>query len=264
VDESGRLNEAAIERVLATCADYREAIDRLAVDRTVAVLTSAVRDADNGAELEEALRRRFGFEADTISGEREARLTYLGATSDRSHREPLLVVDIGGGSMELVVGTGGQIEFHASIAIGAVRQTERHLHSDPPTVAELRSCAEEVDRLIAEAVPRDLRASVADGVAVAGTPTSFAAMDQRLERYDRRRVEGHRLDLATCERILSEVSALPLEERRRVPGLHPDRAPAIVAGGVILIETMRTFGLRSIEVSEHDLLLGVALDASRG
>jgi exopolyphosphatase / guanosine-5'-triphosphate,3'-diphosphate pyrophosphatase len=263
VDRSGRLLDGAIERVLATCAEYRRTIDQLSVDRTIAVLTSAVRDAVNGPKLEQLVRERFGFEAETISGEREAQLTYLGATSRRRHREPLLVLDIGGGSTEFVVGTREAVDFHVSTQIGSVRQTERTLRSDPPTSAELERCSHEIRLEIERAVPDEIRRRAADGIAVAGTPTSFAAIDQALEPYNSERVDGYRLSLAACERILTELAALPLERRRQVAGLHPDRAPAIVAGGIILREAIRAFGLGSIEVSEQDLLAGAALDAAR-
>jgi exopolyphosphatase / guanosine-5'-triphosphate,3'-diphosphate pyrophosphatase len=262
VDSSGRLLPEAIERVLRTCVDYRAAIDRHGAERTVAVLTSAVRDADNGPELERALSERFGFEAETISGEREAKLTYLGATSARDHPSPLLVLDIGGGSTELVVGSGQAPTFHVSTQAGSVRHTERNLLSDPPRSEELVRCAEEIRGEIERAVPAEVRREVAGGVAVAGTPTSFAAIDQRLDPYDRDRVDGYRLEIEACERILGELAALPARQRRDVTGLHPDRAPTIVAGGVILLETMRLFGLESIEVSEHDILEGAALEAA--
>jgi exopolyphosphatase / guanosine-5'-triphosphate,3'-diphosphate pyrophosphatase len=264
VDRSGRLQEAAIERVLTTCARYAQVIERQSAARAVAVLTSAVRDAANGPELERVLRERFGFEAETISGEREAQLTYRGATSGRRHPEPLLVLDIGGGSTELVVGTGEVVEFHVSTQVGSVRHTERNLRSDPPTTAELVRCSQEIRDELERAVPTETRGRAVDGIAVAGTPTSFAAVDQRLEPYDPRRVEGYRLGVDDCDRILSQLAALPLDQRREVPGLHPGRAPTIVAGGIILIEAIRAFGLASIAVSEHDLLAGAALEAARG
>jgi exopolyphosphatase/guanosine-5'-triphosphate,3'-diphosphate pyrophosphatase len=259
VDGSGQLLPDAIERVLRVCADYRAAIDRHGAERTIAVLTSAVRDADNGHELERLLRERFGFEAETISGEREAELTYLGATSTRDHTAPLLVLDIGGGSTELVIGSGPRATFHVSTQAGSVRHTERNLASDPPTADELERCADEIRAELDGAVPAELREGVADGVAVAGTPTSFAAIDQRLEPYDRDRVDGYRLTRGACEAILARLASLPLEDRREVVGLHPDRAPTIVAGGVILVEAMELFGLESIEDSEHDILDGAAL-----
>lgn len=264
VDRTGRLSSAAIERVLSACSDYRHRIDRHAVDRTIAVLTAATRDASNGAELESTLREQFGFHAETISGEREAHLTFLGATYSRTGPGQLLVVDIGGGSTEFVVGAPGEVRFFVSTRAGSVRHTERTLHTDPPTEGELAECVREIRAEIESSVPADVRSRTVDGIAVAGTPTQFAAIDQQLEPYDPERVDGHRLSFSTCERILGELASLSLDRRRDVKGLHPDRAPTIVAGGVILVETMRAFGLDSIEVSEHDILEGTALEAARG
>jgi exopolyphosphatase / guanosine-5'-triphosphate,3'-diphosphate pyrophosphatase len=270
VDASGRLSEDAMARVFGMCAHYREAIDGHGADRVVAVLTSAVRDAANGDHFRDELRRRFGFEAKTISGDREAALTYRGATSRRGHEESLLVLDIGGGSTELVIGAGetveggvdGGVEFHVSTQIGSVRFTERHLTADPPTAASLAACRKAVRAGLEGAVPEDMRRVPVAGIAVAGTPTSFAAVELRLEPYDRERVHGHRLTREACERILGQLAGLPLARRRRVPGLHPDRAPTIVAGGLILAETMEIFDLDTIEVSERDILEGAALDAA--
>jgi exopolyphosphatase / guanosine-5'-triphosphate,3'-diphosphate pyrophosphatase len=262
VEATGRLSDDAIERVLTACAEYSRAIERHGVERAVAVLTSAVRDAANGAQLERAVRERFGFEAETISGEQEAMLTYRGATGARPHRTPLVVLDIGGGSTELVVGEGEEILFHVSTQLGSIRHTERILTSDPPTEEQLERCRIEVRAELERAVPAEVRRSVVEGVAVAGTPTSFAAIEQRLEPYDPDRVDGYRLALEGCESILAELASLPLSERRGVTGLHPERAPAIVAGGIILVETMRAFELDSIEVSEHDILDGVALEVA--
>ncbi|MGH2978779.1 MAG: Ppx/GppA phosphatase family protein [Solirubrobacterales bacterium] len=262
VDTEGRLGEEAMERVLEACAEYRQAIDRAGAKRVVAILTSAVRDAANGAEFERELERRFGFEAQTISGEREASLTYTGATAGRRHEQPTLVLDIGGGSTEVVVGHGDKVEFFVSTQLGSVRHTERHLHADPPAPDELAACRAAACEQLERAVPADLRERVSEGIAVAGTPTSFAAVDLELAPYDPERVEGHRLTLAACERILGELAALPVDERRRVTGLHPDRAPTIVAGGAILVEAMRLFDLDEIEVSERDILHGAAMEAA--
>lgn len=260
VDGAGRLSPAAMERVFETCTRYREAIDAAGADRVVAVLTSAVRDAANGDEFRDELRRRFGFDAETISGEREARLTYRGATSRRGSKEPVLVLDIGGGSTELVVGAGDQVEFHVSTQIGSVRFTERYLEQDPPPAEALATCRAAVRAGLEAAVPARERSRPDDGIAVAGTPTSFAAIELRLEPYDRDRVHGHVLTRESCERILGELAALPLTERRQVPGLHPERAPTIVAGGLILADTMSVFGLDAIEVSERDILEGAAVE----
>jgi exopolyphosphatase/guanosine-5'-triphosphate,3'-diphosphate pyrophosphatase len=262
VDRTGRLDGEAILRVIEACGEYRAAIDSRHAERVVAVLTSAVRDAANGESFKEELRRQFGFDAQTISGEREARLTYLGATSWRQHDQPLLVLDIGGGSTELVLGAGEKIDFHVSTQIGSVRFTERHLRDDPPTPEEFEECRQAVRSELEESVPAAVRDRPVDGIAVAGTPTSFAAIDQRLEPYDRERVHGYRLQHDACERILAALAELPLESRRFVPGLHPDRAPTIVAGGLVLVETMALFGFDSLEVSERDILDGAALEAA--
>ena len=265
VDSGGRLIEPAMARVFDAVASYRETIDELNADRTVAVATSAVRDAENGREFRGELRERFGIDTHIITGDEEARLTFGGATAEREPGgDPLLVLDIGGGSTEFVVGRAGEEpEFHVSTQAGSVRQTERHIHSDPPAQAEVDELHRDVRAIIEASVPANVRGGVRDGVAVAGTPTSLAAIDQRLDPYDSSRVHGYRLDLAACERMLEMLASVPEPERREVVGLHPDRAPTIVAGAAILVESMRAFGLESIGVGEHDILYGVALEAAR-
>jgi exopolyphosphatase/guanosine-5'-triphosphate,3'-diphosphate pyrophosphatase len=170
--------------VLAVLRDYRRAIDEHGVRHTVAVLTSAVRDASNGAEFTDRVRDEFGLDARTIGGDEEARLTFLGATSERpaDAPAPVVVIDIGGGSTEYVVGDASGLHFHTSTQSGAVRQTERHLHSDPPTPEELAGLRREVRRIIDRAVPSDVRERTRAAIAVAGTPTSLAAIDQKLEQ----------------------------------------------------------------------------------
>lgn len=262
VDATGVLTEEAQERVFAALADYRGLIDRAGAGRTVAVATSAIRDADNGEAFRAELRKRFGIEARTIPGNEEARLTFLGATSGRAAERHTLVLDIGGGSTELVIGAPGRDpEFDVSTQAGAVRQTERHLAHDPPSEEQLSALADEVHRIIDDAVPGELRAATTRGIAVAGTATSLAAISQELDPYDPARVDGFELERVEAERILARLAALRLEERRKVTGLHPERAPTIVAGAAILVEAMRAFGLESIETSEADILHGAALEA---
>ncbi|MFL5895430.1 MAG: Ppx/GppA family phosphatase [Thermoleophilaceae bacterium] len=264
VDATGRLADGAIERVSKVLADYRAAIDGLAPDRTVALATSAVRDADNGDDFRRLLHDRFALDVRIIPGDEEARLTFLGATAARRPGEgPLVVIDIGGGSTEFVVGhAGDNPTFRVSTQAGSVRQTERHLHEDPPSREELEALESAVRETIAAAIPADVRSSVVSAIAVAGTATSLAAIDQHLEPYDPDRVDGYALTLEACERMLGELAGVPLGERRRVPGLHPDRAPTIVAGAVILVESIRLFGLDAAETSEADILHGAAIDAA--
>jgi exopolyphosphatase/guanosine-5'-triphosphate,3'-diphosphate pyrophosphatase len=224
-------------------------------------MTSAVRDAANGAEFAATVRDRFGLEGRTLSGDEEAGLTFAGATAARAPDDAtaLVVIDIGGGSTELVCGAGGELGFHVSTQIGVVRHSERHLRSDPPARAEVAALAADVRAGIEAAAPADVRARTQVAVAVAGTATQCAAIDLALERYDTTRVEGHRLSRATLETLLARLAALPLAERRAVRGLDPERAPTIVAGVVVLTQVLDAFGLSAVEVSDRDILWGTAL-----
>ncbi len=246
VDATGRLSDEAMDRVAEAIAAYREIIDRVGAERVVAVATSAMRDAENGPEFHDYLLEKFGVDARTISGDEEARLTFLGATAGRNDDRETVVIDIGGGSTEYVVGrSGGEPSFHTSTQMGSVRFTERFLNSDPPASSELQELAEAVR----ETVP-DVSAEHA--IAVAGTATSLAAIDGAEE------VHGYRLPLGALERITAMLAGMPVEERRNVKGLHPDRAPTIVAGAVILTESVRSLGMDEVEVSDRDLLHGAA------
>jgi len=260
VDLAGRLSAEAIEDACEAIGGYVTAYEELGAEIVEAIATSAVRDAENGSAFVAELRERFALSARVLDGEEEARLTYLGATAENAPTEPTLVVDIGGGSTELIVGTGGEISFHASLQAGVVRHSERHIASDPPTAVELESLAADVRGLIEAAAGDGVAASA--GIAVAGTPTSLAAVEMELEPYDPARVHGHVLSLRSIQRMLSRLASAPLGQRIEIPGLHPARAPTIVAGVVILVETMRAFGLERIEVSEHDILYGTALHAA--
>jgi exopolyphosphatase / guanosine-5'-triphosphate,3'-diphosphate pyrophosphatase len=261
VDADGRLSDEAIQRVYSVFDDYGKLIERHGADKAVAVLTSAVRDASNGKEFADAVRERWGLEPHVLSGDEEARLTFLGATSERdpSDQTPTLVIDIGGGSTEFVIGTGGGMEFHVSNQAGVVRQTERHLHTDPPTTEECEALARDARSILADGVPEKWRRAVGHAIAVAGTATSMASIAQELVPYDPDKVEGYVLSDSECREIRDRMAGLTLEERRQVRGLHPDRAPTIVAGTIILLETLALFGLHEFEVSEHDILRGAAL-----
>jgi exopolyphosphatase/guanosine-5'-triphosphate,3'-diphosphate pyrophosphatase len=263
VDRSGRLADEALERVRAVLADYASALDGLGAARRIAVLTSAVRDAENGPAFEAEVRERYGLDARVLPGEEEARLTFLGAVSEDADRsEPVVVIDVGGGSTEIVIGENREVSFSTSTQMGVVRQTERHIHHDPPAGDELAALAEDVRGVLAAEVPAEARDGVRSAIAVAGTATSLAAIDLGLEPYDASRVHGHRLGAARCEELLERLAALPEPERRKVPGLHPDRAPTIVAGVVVLREALRVFGLDEFTASEHDILRGAALAAA--
>jgi exopolyphosphatase / guanosine-5'-triphosphate,3'-diphosphate pyrophosphatase len=262
VDHTNMICTDAIEDVCEVISGYKARYEEMGAERVLAIATSAVRDATNGDAFIAELRERFGLDARLLTGEEEAHLTYLGATANRSDDEPTLVFDIGGGSTELIVGSGMEVGFYTSLQAGTIRQSERHLTSDPPDPRELEHLATDCRKLIDDAIADRPEARPSRAIAVAGTPTSLAAVDQKLEPYDPGRVHGYRLGLQRIQRILSKLSSLPLAERLRVPGLHPGRAPTIVAGTVILVQVMRAFGLEEIEVSELDILHGSALSAA--
>jgi exopolyphosphatase/guanosine-5'-triphosphate,3'-diphosphate pyrophosphatase len=258
VDSSGRLGDAPQQRVLDVLRDFRAKIEAHGGEQAMAVLTSAVRDAANGEAFSERVRDALGFEARILSGDEEARLTYAGATAGRDGE--FLVIDIGGGSTELVLGSG----FHASTQIGVVRHSERHLHSDPPTQDELDDLARDVRTTLETHVPVRVREREVAAIAVAGTPTQSAAIALALEHYDPARVEGHVLTAPRLRELLDRLAALPLAQRREVTGADPARAPVIVAGIAILLEVMRCFALDKVEVSERDILWGIARSTTAG
>ena len=252
VDRRRKLLPLPIARVRNCLADFRRELEALGAERTLAIGTSAVRDAENGEAFLGEIEWSYGFTTRLLSGEEEALLTFRGATAGRELPGETLVVDIGGGSTELVTADG----FHVSLDLGCVRLTERFLHTDPPTRAELDACADHVRSVF----PPPLAAQGAIGVA--GTITTLAALDLGLEEYDPERTHGHEIPTPAVSGLLDGLAALPLEERRGVPALEPERAPVIVAGALILRELLAWFGLDEIEASERDLLHGAALEAA--
>jgi exopolyphosphatase/guanosine-5'-triphosphate,3'-diphosphate pyrophosphatase len=255
VDRRRRLLPTSIARVRNCLVDYRRAIERQSVERVLAIATSAVRDAENGEAFLGEIEWSYGFATRLLTGEEEALLTFRGVTAGRALEEETLIVDVGGGSTELVVGGSKGVSFHTSLNLGCVRLTERFLASDPPTAEELARCAAEVRA----AVP-NLKPEAAIGVA--GTVTTLAALDLGLVDYEPERIHGHLLSADAAGRQLDRLAALPLAERRNVPGLEPERAPVIVAGAVIVREVLAAFALQALEASEHDILHGAALLAA--
>ncbi len=268
VATSGVLLPQAMQRVDEQMARFMRVIEECRDDERpdvaiVAMATSAARDAHNSDEFTALLAAR-GIELSVIPGEREAELSFKGASSSFP-AEPLFVVDVGGGSTEVIAGIAGEApQFRHSFNIGCRRVTELFLHSDPPTADELQQ-AKEWARAEMEPFFSDVRAAGFTPramAAVAGTATSVAAMHLRLERYDAEKVHLSRIDRATLDELAQRVSALPLEERRQVVGLEPDRAPVIVAGFAILQTVLDAAGMDAFTVSETDILHGIVLDTA--
>jgi exopolyphosphatase/guanosine-5'-triphosphate,3'-diphosphate pyrophosphatase len=258
VDGRRRLLPLPIARVRNCLADYRRELERLGAERALVVATSAVRDAENGEAFLGELEWSYGFKTRLLTGDDEAELSFRGVATGRELESDTLVVDLGGGSTELIVGSGREIVFHTSLDIGSVRLTERFLHGDPPAEHELDACAAAVRSAL-----EPLEATAGAGIGVAGTMTSIAALDLGLEEYDRERVHRHRLTIDGVETQLYRLAAMTTAERRELPAFEPKRAPVIVAGAVILHEVMKHFGLAEIEISERDILDGAALEAAK-
>jgi exopolyphosphatase/guanosine-5'-triphosphate,3'-diphosphate pyrophosphatase len=256
VDERRRLLPVPIARVRNTLAEYRRELEGLGATRTLAIGTSAIRDAENGEAFLGEIEWSYGFSTRLLNGIEEASMMLRGVAAGRSAPlDETLLVDIGGGSTELVLSQSGSIPEAVSLDVGCVRVTERFLPSDPPTPHELAAAAAYVREILPV---RPARAAIG----VAGTVTTLATLDLGLAEYDPERTHGHRVPRATVERELDRLAAMTLGERMGVPGIEPGRAPVIVGGLVLLREILDAYGLDEIEVSECDILHGAALAAA--
>lgn len=269
VDKTGVLQEDAIERVVNTVAGYVTIVNAHRNEQNpqipiVAVATSAARDAQNASVLVEHLAA-LGVTLSVIEGTREAGLSFRGASRGYED-EALMVVDIGGGSTEIVLGTGGEMPaFAHSFNVGCRRMTERFLASNPPTDQECSDARAWVRELFNPVFnqARSQGLSIGRIVAVAGTATSVVSIDKHMEVYDSSRVDGTVVPRSTLQRIYDELRAMTLDARKQVVGLEPARASVIVAGMAILLEVLDQAGHDSFTVSESDILQGIILDAAR-
>ena len=252
----------AIERSLGAMMRFSTLIADNCVDRVRAVATSVVREAVNGAEFASLVNEKTGIPLEVITGEEEARLTARGGLDTlRIESGPVLLFDVGGGSTEYVYAIGSEIEWTKSIGLGVVHLTEEYLSRDGITPeAELSPLRERVRRVISDEL-REKNRGMGKGVklvATAGTPTTLAAIDLKLDRYEPERVNGYSLDSLRIEAILDLLLGMEVSERLRVKGLERGREDVIVPGAIVVLETMREFGSREILVSDGGLLEGVA------
>jgi exopolyphosphatase/guanosine-5'-triphosphate,3'-diphosphate pyrophosphatase len=213
-----------------------------------------VRDAENGEAFLGEVEWSYGFTTRLLDGVEEAAMMYEGVAAGRGPLDDTLIVDIGGGSTELVLGSDGAPGPATSLDVGCVRVTERFLGSDPPSRPELAAAAAYVRSLLPAYVARQ-------AIGVAGTVTTLAALDLGLDEYDPRRIHGHRVSRESVDRELARLASMPLADRLQVRALEPGRAPVIVAGIIVLREIMDTYGFDEIEASERDILHGAAIAA---
>jgi exopolyphosphatase/guanosine-5'-triphosphate,3'-diphosphate pyrophosphatase len=265
VDRTGRLAPEALERTFAAAASYAESCEALGVERIRFVATSATRDASNRSDFVAGIQQRLGVEPEVITGPEEAVLSFAGATRElvtgHGAAAPYLVVDIGGGSTEMVRGTEA-VEAARSVDIGCVRLTERHLHSDPPTDAEIAAACVDIQAAL-DAVEADVPLDgIGTLVGLAGTVTTVAAHSLVLDRYDSERIHGTRLPVADVVTACDDLLSMNRNWRKALPYMHPGRVDVIGAGALIWREVIRRVGSRGhladVLVSEHDILDGIA------
>ena len=258
VDRTGRLDEQALRRTFEAVDEYAALVERHGVDRMRFCATSATRDADNAEDFAAGVRSRLGIAPEVLTGDEEAALAFAGAVRNLAvaPTRPVLVIDVGGGSTELVLG-GDAPEAASSMDIGAVRLHERHLHDDPPTAAQVAACVADIDAALdASPVSPGAAATV---VGVAGTVTTVAAGVLGLSAYDREVIDQQVIDASAVHLLAERLIALTAAQRLALlPAMHPGRADVIGAGALILSRVLRRTRLESLVVSESDILDGIA------
>jgi exopolyphosphatase/guanosine-5'-triphosphate,3'-diphosphate pyrophosphatase len=265
VDSTGRLAPEALDRTLTALREYARIIEASQVEDVRMVATSATRDASNAADFTRGVVEVLGREPEVLTGDEEARLSFAGATAEfgsmkgEAPAPPYLVLDIGGGSTEFVIGGTGTGQVDAiSMNIGCVRMTERHLHTDPPTQPEIAAATADIDAALTEAaakVPIDQAQSL---VGLAGSVTTVAAVVLELPGYDPMRIHHARISAAQVASVTSSLLAKTRAERAAIPSMHPGRVDVIGAGALVLDRVVRRFGFSEVVVSEHDILDGIA------
>ncbi len=261
VDRTGRLAPEALARTFAACDRYADVVRRTGASRVRFVATSATRDVANRDEFAAGVHDRFGVEPEVVSGDTEAELSFTGATRELAGSDldrPFLVVDIGGGSTELVLGDPGAAPRARSVDVGSVRMTERHLAADPPTPAQVAAARADVEaavRLAGETVPLSEARTL---VGLAGSVTTVAAMALDLPAYQPDRIHHAHVRADAVRRVAQRLLTLTHDERAALPFLHPGRVDVIGAGALILTVVLDRVPVDEVVVSEHDILDGIA------
>jgi exopolyphosphatase / guanosine-5'-triphosphate,3'-diphosphate pyrophosphatase len=273
VDATGRLAPEALERTRRVLEEYAATARQLGATAVRMVATSATRDAANRADFEDMVVATLGQKPDVVTGREEAELSFLGATASldaaaQAHgnpppRPPFLVVDIGGGSTEFVLGDSSGVRAARSVDIGCVRLTERHLHSDPPTADEIQRAEADIRTALAEVVAEVPVAEAASLVGLAGSVTTVAALALELPAYDPVAIHGSRIPVGAVRSVAAGLLTASRERRAALPVMHPGRVDVIGAGALVLRVLMDAFALDEVVVSEHDILDGIALRLAR-
>jgi exopolyphosphatase/guanosine-5'-triphosphate,3'-diphosphate pyrophosphatase len=273
VDATGLLSAAAIERTRKVLAEYAEAARDLGATEVRMVATSATRDAANREDFASMVQATLGRLPDVVTGREEAELSFLGATAslDRAAaahgcpppRPPFLVVDIGGGSTEFVLGDGSGVRAARSVDVGCVRLTERHLRDDPPTATQVHRTEEDIRAALGEVAAAVPVREAASMIGLAGSVTTVAALALELPAYDAEAIHGSRIGIDAVREVTADLLAATRARRAAMPVMHPGRVDVIGAGALVLRVAMDELGFDEVVVSEHDILDGIALGLVR-
>jgi len=258
VDRTGRLSDAALARTRKALIGYAAEIAELGITRVRMCATSASRDASNAADFRAMVRAVLGVDPEVITGDEEARLSFAGAVAGLSAEPPYLIFDIGGGSTEFVTGSTG-VEHAISMDIGCVRMTERHLHDDPPTPAQIEAATRDITAAVDTALAAVPGRSAPTVVGLAGTVTTVTALALGLDAYDPTRIHHARVSRAAVAKVTADLLAMTTAERLALPVMHPGRADVIAGGALILSIILDRSGHDFVIASEHDILDGIAL-----
>ena len=250
---TGLLKKEAMDRTIKALLSFKEACERYDAEKVIPIATAAVREAKNGGEFVRLVKELTGWDVRVISGEEEAYYTYLGVKAGLNIDERTLIFDIGGGSTEYICAS--ESLKYKSLKMGVMKLTETFVKSDPPEEGELQALREEVRRFLCGLDMRDC--SGLPVIGTAGTPTTLAALDMKLEIYDPEKVHGYRLSLKRLEEMLSWLSSMKAQERLRLPGMEKGREDLIIAGCVITVETLKYFQSDTLVVSEWGIREGV-------
>ena len=262
VNKTGKLNPENMDRALQILREYKIIAEGNNVSKVLLVGTSALRDASNSSDFLKRVQENLGWKIRIIDGEEEARLSFLGALSNKTDLTgQVLVVDIGGGSTEFAWGHAQAYDARKSLNIGSVRLTEQFCHHDPPLLEEMDSCITQIrnslNPLLMEVKKPDHL------VGVAGTVTTLAAMSLQQTTYNSEKIDGFRLSLQEISKLIRKMQTMPARERLKLPGLYPGREDVILAGSILLLEIMRIFSQKEVIVSDRGLRFGVILDYLR-
>jgi exopolyphosphatase/guanosine-5'-triphosphate,3'-diphosphate pyrophosphatase len=267
VDKTGEFSQGALERTFAAVDEYAKLIELHRPEKLRFVATSASRDVSNRAVFVQGIKDRLGIEPSVISGDEEARLSFLGATADLVNdpnppANPYLVVDIGGGSTEFVLGTSAPSQA-LSTNVGCVRMTERHLVSDPPTAEQIAAATKDVDAAIDQAANVVDLESAKSLIGLAGSVTTVAAIALGLEAYKSEVIHGSRISAAQVHQVATDLLVMPRAQRAKLGPMHPGRVDVIGGGALVLDRIMQKTGISEVVVSERDILDGIARDLTK-